>query len=48
VLPGIRDLRRNVTKTGSTIVFSTGGAIPGPRSAAPRCCGLSSGCSRRP
>ena len=29
VLPGIADLRRNVTKTGSTIVFSTGGAIPG-------------------
>jgi hypothetical protein len=29
VLPGIADLRRNVTKTGSTIVFSTGGAFPG-------------------
>jgi len=29
VLPGIADLRRNVTKTGSKIVFSTGGAIPG-------------------
>src|SRR6266702_4271204 len=26
VLPGIADLRRNVTKTGTTIVFSTGGA----------------------
>jgi hypothetical protein len=29
VLPGIADLRRNVTKTGTTIVFSTGGALPG-------------------
>jgi hypothetical protein len=29
VLPGIADLRRNVTKTGTTIVFSTGGPIPG-------------------
>jgi len=29
VLPGIADLRRNVTKTGATIVFSTGGALPG-------------------
>ena len=28
VLPGIADLRRNVTKTGATIVFSTGGEIP--------------------
>ena len=28
VLPGIADLRRNVTKTGATIVFSTGGPIP--------------------
>jgi hypothetical protein len=28
VLPGIADLRRNVTKTGTTIVFSTGGDIP--------------------
>ena len=28
VLPGIADLRRNVTKTGTTIVFSTGGALP--------------------
>jgi len=29
VLPGIADLRRNVTKTGTTIVFSTGGPLPG-------------------
>jgi Bacterial Ig-like domain len=29
VLPGIADLRRNLTKTGKTIVFSTGGALPG-------------------
>ena len=29
VLPGIADLRRNVTKTGTTIVFSTGGTLPG-------------------
>jgi hypothetical protein len=29
VLPGIADLRRNVTKTGTMIVFSTGGALPG-------------------
>jgi len=28
VLPGIADLRRNVTKAGKTIVFSTGGALP--------------------
>ena len=28
VLPGIADLRRNVTKTGTTIVFSTGGPLP--------------------
>lgn len=28
VLPGIADLRRNVMKTGRTIVFSTGPAIP--------------------
>ena len=28
VLPGITDLRRNVTKTGTTIVFTTGPAIP--------------------
>ena len=28
VLPGITDLRRNVTKTGTTIVFSTGGPLP--------------------
>jgi hypothetical protein len=28
VLPGIADLRRNVTKTGKTIVFSTNGALP--------------------
>ena len=28
VLPGISDLRRNVTKTGATIVFTTGPAIP--------------------
>jgi Big-like domain-containing protein len=28
VLPGIADLRRNVTKTGTTIVFTTGPAIP--------------------
>lgn len=26
--PGITDLRRNVTKTGTTVVFSTGPAIP--------------------
>jgi len=29
VLPGIMDLRRNATKTGKTLVFSTGGAVPG-------------------
>lgn len=29
VLPGIVDLHRNVTKTGTTIVFSTGGPLPG-------------------
>jgi hypothetical protein len=29
VLPGIADLRRNVAKTGTTIVFSTGGPLPG-------------------
>ncbi len=29
VLPGIADLRRNITKTGTTIIFSTGGALPG-------------------
>ena len=28
VLPGIVDLRRNVTKTGTTIVFTTGPAVP--------------------
>ncbi|TLY46328.1 MAG: hypothetical protein E6K55_15970 [Gemmatimonadetes bacterium] len=28
VLPGIADLRRNVTKKGATIVFTTGGAVP--------------------
>jgi len=28
VLPGIADLRRNVTKTGTTIVFSTGRPVP--------------------
>src|SRR5947208_14033751 len=28
VLPGIADLRRNVSKTGTTIVFSTGGDLP--------------------
>jgi len=28
VLPGIADLRRNVTKSGTTIVFSTGGPLP--------------------
>ena len=28
VLPGIADLRRNVTKTGATVVFSTGGPLP--------------------
>jgi Bacterial Ig-like domain/Polysaccharide lyase family 4, domain II len=28
VFPGITDLRRNVTKTGTTIVFTTGPAIP--------------------
>jgi hypothetical protein len=28
VLPGIADLRRNVTKTGKTIVFSTNGPLP--------------------
>ena len=28
VLPGIADLRRNVTKKGKTIVFSTDGAVP--------------------
>jgi hypothetical protein len=28
VLPGIADLRRNVTKTGTTIVFTTGPAVP--------------------
>jgi hypothetical protein len=29
VLPGIADLHRNLTKTGTTIVFSTGGPLPG-------------------
>ncbi len=29
LLPGIADLHRNVTKTGTTIVFSTGGPLPG-------------------
>jgi len=28
LLPGIADLRRNVTKTGTTIVFTTGPAVP--------------------
>jgi Bacterial Ig-like domain len=28
VLPGIADLRRNVTKSGTTIVFTTGPAVP--------------------
>jgi hypothetical protein len=28
VLPGIADLRRNITKKGKTIVFSTDGAVP--------------------
>jgi hypothetical protein len=28
VLPGIADLRRNVTKHGAMVVFSTGGALP--------------------
>jgi hypothetical protein len=28
VLPGIADLRRNITKAGRTVVFSTGPAIP--------------------
>ena len=28
VLPGIADLRRNTTKTGTTIVFTTGPAVP--------------------
>jgi hypothetical protein len=28
VLPGITDLRRNTTKTGATIVFTTGPAVP--------------------
>src|SRR5207244_6739855 len=28
VLPGIADLRRNATKTGTTIVFTTGPAVP--------------------
>ncbi len=28
VLPGLADLRRNITKTGTTIVFSTGGSLP--------------------
>src|SRR5207302_50516 len=28
VLPGIADLRRNATKTGTTVVFTTGPAVP--------------------
>src|SRR5205823_6020569 len=31
VLPGIADLRRNATKAGTTIVFTTGPAIPAAR-----------------